>query len=124
MVKMLGVVTLTFMLSWFPLYCIATIMRFFKNISDSNAYLFEVLLPMAQWLGSSNSSINPILYAFLNAKFRTNFKSILPRWLQCNIFVKRDDSIMRLNRRNAIRTGTVANFMARHRVAPVGESRC
>lgn len=122
-VKMLGVVTLTFTFSWFPLYCIATIMRFFKHTSESYASLFEVLLPMAQWLGSSNSCVNPILYAFLNKKFRQNFKSILPRWLQFISFVKRDDSLIRLSRRNAIRAGTIANFRARNVVEPVEESR-
>lgn len=31
------------------------------------------VLPVAQWLGAANSCINPILYAFMNRKFRAGF---------------------------------------------------
>uniref|UniRef100_A0A1A9UJU3 G-protein coupled receptors family 1 profile domain-containing protein n=1 Tax=Glossina austeni TaxID=7395 RepID=A0A1A9UJU3_GLOAU len=33
--------------------------------------------PFAQWLGSSNSCINPILYAFFNKKYRRGFAAII-----------------------------------------------
>lgn len=32
---------------------------------------------MAQWLGSSNSCINPILYAFFNTKYRRGFMAVI-----------------------------------------------
>ncbi|CAG2058149.1 unnamed protein product, partial [Timema podura] len=35
-----------------------------------------VVTPIAQWLGSSNSCINPILYAFFNKKYRRGFVAI------------------------------------------------
>ncbi len=79
--KMLGIVTLTFLVSWLPLYILVIIIKFSEDINQSEYNLLEILMPMAQWLGSWNSSINPILYAFLNKKFRQMFKSILPAWI-------------------------------------------
>jgi len=34
-------------------------------------------LPIAQWLGATNSSINPLLYAIFNQKFREGYKALL-----------------------------------------------
>lgn len=45
---------------------------FFLLISADN--FLDVGVPVAQFLAASNSSINPILYAFMNKKFRQGFK--------------------------------------------------
>src|SRR3989442_1727977 len=79
--KMLGIVTLTYLLSWLPLYIIVTRVKFTADMSDSELQLIHILMPFAQWLGSWNSCINPILYAFLNRKFRIEFHSLLPSWI-------------------------------------------
>lgn len=39
--------------------------------------MLAIVAPMAQWLGSSNSCINPILYAFFNKKYRNGFLAIV-----------------------------------------------
>lgn len=51
----------------------------------------QVATPIAQWLGSSNSCINPILYAFFNKKYRRGFAAIIRSRsccgrLRCDIF--------------------------------------
>ncbi len=79
--KMLGIVTLTFLFSWLPLCLLVIIIKFSENISESEYSHLGTLMPIAQWLGSWNSSINAILYAFLNKKFRRMFKSIWPSWI-------------------------------------------
>ncbi len=92
-IKMLGIVTLTFLISWMPLYIIVTRIKFSENIGDWESNILDKLFPFAQWLGSWNSSVNPILYAFLNKKFRDMFRSILPRWVP---LVHRESEIRRL----------------------------
>ena len=42
------------------------------------------ITPMAQWLGASNSCVNPILYFFFNAKFRSYLKKAITRSLLCS----------------------------------------
>lgn len=79
--KMLGIVTLAFLASWLPLYVLVTRVKFSDSIGETEANLLAILVPFAQWLGSWNSSINPVLYAFLNSKFRESFKSLLPSWM-------------------------------------------
>jgi hypothetical protein len=70
---MLTVVTLTFLVSWLPLYVIFLAAKMEWHIPDTA----DGLIPFAQWLGESNSSCNPILYAFLNRKFRDSFRSLI-----------------------------------------------
>ena len=75
--KMLMVVILVFLLSWLPLYVIFTLVKFGPQLEWEKS-LYAIIAPLAQWLGSSNSCINPILYTFLNAKFRRAFLAISP----------------------------------------------
>ncbi len=103
--KMLGVVTLAFLISWLPLYIIVMRMKFGENISDYEFNLLDFLMPFAQWLGSTNSCINPVLYAFLNKKFREMFKSLCPSWCPC----ARRNNLVLMARYQGARTCTVTN---------------
>jgi hypothetical protein len=47
------------------------------QMSQREEELLQVATPIAQWLGSSNSCINPILYAFFNKKYRKGFVAII-----------------------------------------------
>ncbi len=105
--KMLGIVTLTFLISWMPLYVIVMRMKFGENISDSELNLLDSLMPFAQWLGSWNSSINPVLYAFLNSKFREMFRSLLPKW--CPLVHHRQGNMRIITRRAGEGTEAVSN---------------
>ncbi|XP_029828900.2 neuropeptide SIFamide receptor [Ixodes scapularis] len=77
--KMLLVVVIVFAISWLPLYAIFARLKIGEPLVDGSAEqaVIEVAAPVAQWLGASNSCINPILYAFFNSKFRMGFKAIL-----------------------------------------------
>ncbi|XP_075233914.1 neuropeptide SIFamide receptor-like [Lycorma delicatula] len=77
-IKMLLLVIILFACSWLPLYIIFTRIKLGGDLSPGfEETLIYFLLPLAQWLGSSNSCINPVLYAFFNKKFRVGFKAIL-----------------------------------------------
>ena len=70
--KMLIFVVTSFTISWLPLYAIFLRLKLGPNVEDGSVEesVLDLALPIAQWLGSSNSCVNPILYAFFNFKFR------------------------------------------------------
>lgn len=77
-IKMLLVVVVSFALSWLPLYVLVTRIKFGgSSPSETEEAVVHSLLPLAQWLGASNSCVNPILYAFFNRRFRVGFRAIL-----------------------------------------------
>lgn len=76
-VKMLVVVVILFVLSWLPLYVIFARIKLGGERADWEEEVLKIATPIAQWLGSSNSCINPILYAFFNKKYRRGFVAIL-----------------------------------------------
>ena len=74
-IKMLLLVVVLFAMSWLPLYALFARLKLGSHpISEWEDQLIRTIAPMAQWLGSSNSCINPILYAFFNKKYRLGFK--------------------------------------------------
>lgn len=78
--NMLSIITLIFVLCWIPLYAIGIKMKLAKDLGESEEEILQILLPLAQLLGSFNSCVNPILYAFVNSKFRNMLKTLLPAW--------------------------------------------
>ncbi|KAK3912876.1 Neuropeptide SIFamide receptor [Frankliniella fusca] len=83
-VKMLLVVVVSFALSWMPLYLMVSRQRFGPaSPSDLEREVMAVLWPFAQWLGTSNSCVNPIFYAYFNRKFRAGFMTILSNHTCC-----------------------------------------
>lgn len=83
-IKMLLLVVVLFAMSWLPLYAILTRVKFGPPPSEWEWELIRTSIPMAQCLGSSNSCINPILYAFFNKKYRTGFK--VREWIKLNVY--------------------------------------
>ncbi|XP_074991747.1 LOW QUALITY PROTEIN: 5-hydroxytryptamine receptor 1A-like [Calonectris borealis] len=65
-VKTLGIIMGTFILCWLPFFIVALVLPF----CDSKCY-------MPEWLGYSNSLLNPIIYAYFNKDFRSAFKKII-----------------------------------------------
>lgn len=76
-VKMLVAVVILFVLSWLPLYVIFARIKFGPPMTSEEEEIFQIATPIAQWLGSSNSCINPVLYAFFNKKYRRGFAAIV-----------------------------------------------
>lgn len=77
-VKMLITVIVLFTFSWLPLYSIFARIKLGAPIdSEIEETVIFICLPFAQWLGASNSCINPILYAYFNRKFRLGFRAIV-----------------------------------------------
>lgn len=74
-IKMLLVVIVSFALSWLPLYTMFFILKFNEEIleNENTKLTIYLAIPMVQWLGAANSCINPIVYAFMNARFRLGF---------------------------------------------------
>ncbi|CAG0879335.1 unnamed protein product [Darwinula stevensoni] len=74
-IQMLLVVVVIFILSWFPTYLMYSIYK----LGDPQLLgdWAKSLIPIAQWLGVSNSCMNPILYAFFNKKFRKGFSMLV-----------------------------------------------
>jgi hypothetical protein len=76
-VKMLVAVVILFVLSWLPLYAIFARIKLGGDLSEWEEEILPIATPIAQWLGASNSCINPVLYAFFNKKYRRGFMAIL-----------------------------------------------
>lgn len=74
---MLVAVVILFVLSWLPLYVIFARIKLGGEITAWEEETLIFFTPIAQWLGASNSCINPILYAFFNNKYRRGFTAIL-----------------------------------------------
>lgn len=85
-VKMLVVVVIIFMLSWLPLYAIFIRIKLGSEQMESwEDVLLPYVTPVAQWLGASNSCINPVLYAYFNQKYRRGFTAIIQSRSCCGI---------------------------------------
>ena len=75
---MLVVVVIIFTLSWLPLYAIFIRIKLGSEQMDAwEGTLLAYATPVAQWLGASNSCINPVLYAYFNQKYRRGFTAII-----------------------------------------------
>lgn len=83
--KMLCFLVLLFALSWLPLYFIFFFVKMGARFEDHSVanQLFFIGVPVAQWLGASNSAANPILYFFFNSKFRAYYRNSWLKTFSC-----------------------------------------
>lgn len=72
-VKTLGIIMGTFILCWMPFFTVALIMPF----CHESCYMPHWLRDTINWLGYSNSLLNPIIYAYFNKDFQSAFKKII-----------------------------------------------
>ena len=77
-VRMLVVVFLVFVMSWLPLYSIELRIIFGRPPSpEEKDILQNYLVPFAQWLGASNSCVNPFIYVYYSKNFRQSIIAVL-----------------------------------------------
>ncbi|XP_056288258.1 5-hydroxytryptamine (serotonin) receptor 1A b [Pseudoliparis swirei] len=72
-VKTLGIIMGTFILCWLPFFIVALVMPF----CPGSCYMPRWLEDVINWLGYSNSLLNPIIYAYFNKDFQSAFKKII-----------------------------------------------
>uniref|UniRef100_A0A8C1R4Z5 5-hydroxytryptamine (serotonin) receptor 1A a n=1 Tax=Cyprinus carpio TaxID=7962 RepID=A0A8C1R4Z5_CYPCA len=71
-VKTLGIIMGTFIFCWLPFFIVALISPFCQR-----CFMPDWLRAVINWLGYSNSLLNPIIYAYFNKDFQNAFKKIL-----------------------------------------------
>ncbi|XP_010876241.1 5-hydroxytryptamine (serotonin) receptor 1A b [Esox lucius] len=71
-VKTLGIIMGTFIFCWLPFFIVALVMPFCQ-FCQMPSWLKDVI----NWLGYSNSLLNPIIYAYFNKDFQSAFKKIV-----------------------------------------------
>lgn len=72
-VKTLGIIMGTFIVCWLPFFIVALVLPF----CTESCYMPDWLGAVINWLGYSNSLLNPIIYAYFNKDFQSAFKKIL-----------------------------------------------
>jgi len=75
-ITMIMYVVVLFAVSWLPLYVAFSLIKFWPLPPAVESYTVASL-PVAQWLGAANSSINPLLYAIFNHRFRDGYRALL-----------------------------------------------
>ena len=77
-IKMFAVIVSLFAFSRLPLYAVYFQLHFNtpSNLQYVN-FIFDYIVPACQWLGLSNSCVNPIIYCFFSRKYRHGFKSMM-----------------------------------------------
>nr|XP_022911165.1 tachykinin-like peptides receptor 99D [Onthophagus taurus] len=77
-VKMMMIVVIIFAVCWLPYDLYFIITSFYPEVQNQ-PYIQETYLAI-YWLAMSNSMYNPIIYCWLNARFRRGFKQVFS-WL-------------------------------------------
>ncbi|XP_073440358.1 5-hydroxytryptamine receptor 1A [Dendrobates tinctorius] len=71
-VKTLGIIMGTFIFCWLPFFIAALVLPFCES-----CHMPHLLYDIINWLGYSNSLLNPIIYAYFNKDFQSAFKKII-----------------------------------------------
>lgn len=70
--RTLGMIIAAFVLSWAPFFIMYPTIGFLPEVLKPGPEVFLLVLT----IGFSNSAMNPIIYGFMNPKFRAGFKTI------------------------------------------------
>ncbi|KAK0152612.1 5-hydroxytryptamine receptor 1A-alpha [Merluccius polli] len=72
-VKTLGIIMGTFIVCWLPFFIVALVLPFCAE----SCFMPDWLVAVINWLGYSNSLLNPIIYAYFNKDFQSAFQKIM-----------------------------------------------
>ena len=81
MVKMMITVVIIYAICWLPLHTVTLVGDQHPEIYNSS-YMNLVWIS-CHWLAMSNSCYNPVIYCWMNSKYRSGFKYAL-RWCPCS----------------------------------------
>lgn len=77
-VRMLVVVFVVFVFSWMPLYTTELRLIFGSELEGNAKTIFKnYIIPFAQWLGASNSCVNPFIYVYFSKYFRRSIMAVI-----------------------------------------------
>ena len=95
MVKMMIVVVIIYAVCWLPIHAIKLIEEGHPDIYDFNHY--QVIWMSAHWLAMSYACYNPIVYFWMNKRFRVGFKGLLFCFRNCKTSVAQANNSVRIN---------------------------
>ena len=95
MVKMMIVVVIIYAVCWLPIHAIKLIEEGHPDIYDYNHY--QVIWMSAHWLAMSYACYNPIVYFWMNKRFRAGFKGLLFCCRNCKTSVAQANNSVRTN---------------------------
>ncbi|KAJ6222829.1 hypothetical protein RDWZM_001374 [Blomia tropicalis] len=81
MIKMMITCVVTFTLCWLPLNILNVIGDRYSTIYDYE--YIEYVYVACHWLAMSHSSMQPIIYVWMNARFRIGFRCVLGNCIPC-----------------------------------------
>ena len=121
LLRMLVTVFVLFAVSWLPLYII-NLCQIFGALPEDDSLeervLEHYLWPLAQWLGASNSCVNPFVYCYFSQGFRSGVADLL-RAVFCRSVAAESESTL-LHRGHERRLAAAADMVV---TTDVGELR-
>lgn len=76
-VRMLVSLTVIFTFSWLPLYTLNMRSLFGPLLTPDQLKVISMIQPFVQWLGSTNSAINPFIYCYFSKLFRRSILTLV-----------------------------------------------
>ena len=77
-VRMLITVAVVFALAWLPLYSIRMRILYGPPMLKQEKFIvITIIMPIAQWIGTATSAVNPFIYCYFSDQFKRGIKEIL-----------------------------------------------
>uniref|UniRef100_A0A8D9FJG2 Tachykinin-like peptides receptor 86C n=3 Tax=Cacopsylla melanoneura TaxID=428564 RepID=A0A8D9FJG2_9HEMI len=125
-VKMFIIIVTIFAICWLPYHCYFICIHYYPETIRQHRYLMQQMFLFFYWLAMSNAMVNPLIYYWMNSRFRQYFKDLLCEW-RC--FYRRNSSggegcletppminHRYLNSQSCSRSGTNEEYNSRHRL--------
>ncbi|XP_071512799.1 tachykinin-like peptides receptor 99D isoform X2 [Panulirus ornatus] len=110
-VKMMIVVVTIFAICWLPYHAYFILSNLVPEIAHTD-YIQETYLAI-YWLAMSNSMYNPMIYCWLNSRFRNGFKKVFSGWFPCIHYEREASEVTRVQTTRFSCSGSPENL---HRI--------